>query len=133
MNTHALGVLEFGAALDLVAGFASSSLGAARVRQSAPRAERDWIEREHARVSAMRSMTEGEARWRPQQVFDITSSLSRLRVEGATLSAVDLLAVRNLLRASRLTRDSFNGDKIPAVAVAMIRAEIDALISAPKE
>ena len=133
MNAHALAVLEFGAALDLVAGFASSSLGAERVRQSRPRAERDWIEREHARVSAMRSMTEGEARWRPQQVVDIAPSLSRLRVEGASLSALDLLAVRNFLRATRLSAESFKGDKIPAVAVAMIRAEIDALISAPKE
>jgi DNA mismatch repair protein MutS2 len=133
MNTHALGVLEFGAALDLVAGFASSSPGAERVRQSSPRADRDWIEREHARVSAMRSMTEGEGRWRPQQVFDITSSLSRLRVEGASLSTVDLLAVRNFLRSSRLTGESFRSDKIPALAVAMLRPEIEALISAQKE
>ena len=133
MNTHALGVLEFGAALDLVAGFASSSPGAERVRQSAPRTDRDWIEREHARVSAMRSMTEGEGRWRPQQVFDITSSLSRLRVEGASLSTVDLLAVRNFLRSSRLTGESFRSDKIPALAVAMLRPEIEALISAQKE
>jgi len=133
MNTHALGVLEFGAALDLVAGFATSSPGAERVRQSAPRTDRDWIEREHARVSAMRSMTEGEGRWRPQQVFDITSSLSRLRVEGASLSTVDLLAVRNFLRSSRLTGESFRSDKIPALAVAMLRPEIEALISAQKE
>jgi DNA mismatch repair protein MutS2 len=133
MNTHALGVLEFGAALDLVAGFASSSSGAERVRQSAPRTDRDWIEREHARVSAMRSMTEGDARWRPQQVFDIASSLSRLRVEGASLSTADLLAVRNFLRSSRLTSESFRSDRIPAVAVAMLRPEIDALISAQKE
>ena len=133
MNAHALGVLEFGAALDLVAGFASSSLGADRVRQSRPRTDRDWIEREHARVSAMRSMTEGEARWRPQQVGDIAPSLSRLRVEGASLSALDLLSLRNFLRATRLSAESFKGDKIPAVALAMIRLEIDALISAPRE
>ena len=103
------------------------------MRQSAPRTDRDWIEREHARVSAMRSMTEGEGRWRPQQVFDITSSLSRLRVEGASLSTVDLLAVRNFLRSSRLTGESFRSDKIPALAVAMLRPEIEALISAQKE
>jgi DNA mismatch repair protein MutS2 len=78
-------------------------------------------------------MTDGDARWRPQQVFDIAHSLSRLRVEGASLSALDLLAVRNFLRASRLTAESFKGDKIAAVAIAMIRHEIDALVIALKE
>ena len=59
MNGHALGVLEYHAALVLVAGFAASSLGAERVREAAPRSDRDWIEREHARVAAMRSLVEG--------------------------------------------------------------------------
>src|SRR5690349_16518167 len=117
MNAHALGVLEFGPALDLVAGYASSSLGAERVRHSLPSTDRDWIEREHARVSAMRSMIGGDASWHPQQLFDIRPSLSRLRVEGATLSAAELLAFRQILRSSRLTSESLKGDKIPAVAV----------------
>ena len=133
MNSHALQVLEFGTALELVAGFASSSPGSQRVRESAPRSDREWIVREHARVSAMRSMIEGDARWRPQQVFDISPSLSRLRVEGASLSAPDLLSIRNFLRASRLAAESFKSDKMPAVAIAMVRAEIEALVSAPRE
>src|SRR5512144_1371156 len=133
MNTHALGVIEFGAALDLVAGFASSAAGAERVRSSTPSADRQWIEREHARVSAMRSLADGDAAWHPQQIFDITQGLSRLRVEGASLAAPDLLAVRNFLRSSRLTIDSFKGDKVSPLSVAMIREEIDALIAAPKE
>jgi len=133
MNAHALGVLEFSAALDLVAGFASSSLGAERVRESAPRSDREWIEREHARVAAMRALAEGDTAWHPQQIFDIRPSLARLRVEGASLSAPDLLAVRGFLRSSRLSADSFKSDRVPAVATAMIRPEIDALIVAMKE
>jgi DNA mismatch repair protein MutS2 len=133
MNAHALGVLEFGAALDLVAGYASSPLGAERIRSSRPTGDREWIEREHARVSAMRSMTGGDASWRPQQMFDIRPSLSRLRVEGAALGAHELLAVRQFLRSSRLTIESLKADRIPAVAIAMIRAEVDSLIAAPKE
>ena len=133
MNAHALGVIEFERALDLVAGFASSSLGAARLRESSPVSDRAWIEREHSRVSAMRAITGGEARWRPQNVIDITQALARLRVQGASLSPADLLALRNFLRSSRLTADSFKSDKIPAVTLAMIRAEIDGLIIAPKE
>jgi DNA mismatch repair protein MutS2 len=133
MNAHALGVLEFPAALDLVAGFASSSLGAERVRESQPRDDRNWIEREHSRIAAMRSLTEGDAGWHPQQIFDIRPSLSRLRVEGASLSAQDLLAVCGFLRSSRLTADSFKGEKVPAVARALIENEIDAMVIASKE
>lgn len=133
MNSHALGVLEFGAALDLVAGNAASSLGAERVRQSTPSTDRVWIEREHARVAAMRSLVTGDSRWRPQQVFDIRNALSRLRVEGASLSAVDLLAVRNFLRSSRLSSESFKNEKIPAVSLAVIRSEIDAHLVARAE
>jgi DNA mismatch repair protein MutS2 len=135
MNAHALGVLEFGSALDLVAGYASSSLGAERVRQCLPSDDREWIEREHARVSAMRSMIAGDAPWHPEQMFDIRGSLSRLRVEGAALGVLDLHTFRQFLRASRLTVEKFKSDKSPgrSFAIALIRAEVEALISAPKE
>ena len=133
MNNHALGVLEYRAALDLVAGFASSSLGAERVREAEPVSNREWIEREHARVAAMRNLVEGDASWHPQQMFDIRPALSRLRVEGASLSAPDLLAVRNFLRSSRLTLDSFKADRAAPMALALIREEIESLVAAPKE
>jgi DNA mismatch repair protein MutS2 len=133
MNLHALGVLEFSAALDLVAGFASSALGAARVREALPSSDSQWIEREHARVAAMRSIVEGDAAWHPQQITDIGQALSRLRVEGAALSAGDLMHVRGFLRASRLSVESFKGERIPAVALAMLRPEVDSLVAAPKE
>lgn len=133
MNSHALGVLEFSAALDLVAGFASSPLGAERVRSFTPRTDRAWIEREHARVAAMRALAEGDAAWHPQQIFDIRPATSRLRVEGASLSTADFVAVRGFLRSSRLTVESFKTDKTPAVSIAMVRNEIESLIVAPKE
>lgn len=133
MNAHALAVIEFGPALDLVAGHAASSLGAERVRSSTPRVERDWVVREHARVSAMRTLVTGDSSWHPQQIPDIRPSLSRLRVEGASLDATHLLGVRNLLRSSRLTFEGFRDDRISPVIVAMFRAEIDDLIIARSE
>lgn len=133
MNRHALGVLEFDSALALVAGHASSSLGAERVRNLAPRQDRAWIEREHARVAAMRSLAEGDARWHPQQMFDIRPALSRLRVEGATLSAAELLGIRGLLRSSRVSAESLRDDRLPAVSIALLRAELDAHIVAKSE
>jgi DNA mismatch repair protein MutS2 len=133
MNQHALGVLEYDAALSLVAGHASTALGAERVRELRPRSERAWIEREHARVAAMRAIVEGDAAWHPQQIADVRAGLSRLRVEGAALSAPELLAMRTLLRASRLTAESFRDDRIAAVSLAMLRPEIDALLVARNE
>ncbi|HVF40533.1 MAG TPA: endonuclease MutS2, partial [Gemmatimonadaceae bacterium] len=94
---------------------------------------RGLIEREHARVSAMRSIVEGEGRWHPQPLSDIRGALSRLRVEGASLSAAELLLVRRFLAASRVSAESFRDEKIPAVAVAMLRLEIEAHVVAKKE
>ncbi len=133
MNQHALVVLEFDAALSLVAGHASSSLGSERVRELRPRNDRAWIEREHARVSAMKAIAEGDASWHPQQLVDARPALSRLRVEGASLSAPELLGMRTLLRASRLTGESFRDEKIAPVSLAMLRPEVDALIIARSE
>lgn len=133
MNRHALGVLEFFPTLDLVAGFAGSPLGAERIRSLSPVADRLWIEREHSRVSAARSIVEGDAGWRPQQVHDIRGALSRLRVEGASLSAGELHGVHSFLRASRLSRDGFADDRIPAVSLALLRPELDAHIIARSE
>ena len=56
MNRHALAVLEFHRLLDDVAVRASSELGAARIRSLEPSTDRAWIEREHARVAAVRTL-----------------------------------------------------------------------------
>lgn len=133
MNSHALSVIEFSTALDVVAGHAGSALGAERVRELTPRADSEWVVREHARVTAMRSIADSESRWHPQAVPDIRQSLSRLRVEGAGLDAGRLLGVRNLLQSSRLTAESFRDEKISPVAVAVFRSEIDGLVVARVE
>ena len=53
MNRHALAVLQFPDALAVIAGSASSSLGAAAVRALTPSNDRAWIERELDRVDQM--------------------------------------------------------------------------------
>src|SRR4026209_1987474 len=127
MNAHALRVIEFPAALELVAGKASSALGAQRVRELAPRTEHTWLDREHSRVTVVRSIVEGELHWHPQPIPDVRPALARLRVEGASLSANDLLGVSGVLRSSRLTRDALKSEEIPAVARALLSPEIESL------
>jgi DNA mismatch repair protein MutS2 len=133
MNAHALRVVEFPAALELVAGKASSSLGAERVRELAPQTERVWLDREHSRVTVARSLIEGDLKWHPQPIGDVRPALARLRVEGASLSSVDLLAISGVLRSSRLTREALKSDEVPAVARALLAPEIDSLIVSPAD
>lgn len=133
MNAHALRVIEFPAALELVAGKASSALGAERVRELSPHADRDWLEREQARVIVVRSLVEGEAHWRPQAIPDVRPALARLRVEGAALSAADLLALSGVLRSSRLTRDFLGGEDVPPLSRALLAPELDSLFVSPAD
>ncbi|HEX6626343.1 MAG TPA: hypothetical protein VF105_00175, partial [Gemmatimonadaceae bacterium] len=127
MNSHALTVIEFPRTLALIAERAVSPLGAERVRELAPMTDREAIEREHARVAAVRSLLSAEEAWSLHGVPDARAALTRLRVEGASLSAPDLLVLGSLLRSSRVTRESFHGEKVSPVATAVLAEQRDAL------
>jgi len=129
MNEHALRVIEFPSALELIAGRASSPLGAERIREASPTSDREFLVHEHSRVAAVRSLIEDKLAWAPQSIPDISPALVRLRVEGASLSAADLLAVANLLRSSRLTAEALARADVPQLAKALLKPEIDALVS----
>jgi len=126
MNAHALNVIEFPRTLALIAERATSSLGAERVRELKPSTDRDTIEREHARVAAVRSLLAAEEPWSLSGVPDARAALTRLRVEGASLFAPDLLVLGALLRSSRITRESLRGRASPVVT-AVLAAQIEAL------
>jgi DNA mismatch repair protein MutS2 len=108
VNSHALVVLEFEQVLGLVAGRASSPLGAARVSTFTPGTDREWIAREHALVSAARAAIAGSDGWRPEAVPDVTGALARLRAAGSVLGAEELKGIGVVLRSSRLTRDALS-------------------------
>jgi DNA mismatch repair protein MutS2 len=120
VNQHALAVLEFPRVLDEVAARAGSALGAEWVRGLSPSTDFAWIEREHARVTAVRAMRAGDAPWHPEPVPDVRAPLERLRVLGLSWKAEDLLAARLLLRGSRRTREALTDDKRPAAARAVL-------------
>ncbi|MGK2936151.1 MAG: endonuclease MutS2 [Gemmatimonadaceae bacterium] len=130
MNLHGLSVVEFPAVLEVVAGRASSALGAERVRESSPSADRDWIQAEHERVQAMRSLMTGELRWDPEPIPDVRVPAERLRVTGTSLDAASLLSVAILLRSSRRTMAALRDDKRPAIASAVLGGFVARLVSA---
>ena len=102
VNAHALAVLEFQRTMELVAGHASSSAGAAHVRELRPGDDVAVIEREHARVTAMRALVTADAPWSPEIVPDVTRALTRLRVAGTALPGPELLSALVLLRWERV-------------------------------
>ncbi|MFL5384254.1 MAG: endonuclease MutS2 [Longimicrobiaceae bacterium] len=104
MNSHALAVLEYREALDLVARHASSELGAGAVRALAPSADLGWIAPELERVDQMRAFLGGDTGWSMAPVPDVREAVRRLRVEGSVLEPGELRGMAVLLASSRTTR-----------------------------
>lgn len=120
MNAHALSVLQFDKVLDVVAGYASSSLGGARVRALSPATALDAAERELGRVAAMRSLVVSDEGWSPAPIPDVDRALARLRIEGTRLDGRELRQVGVLLRSSRMTADALRSARQPAVALSVL-------------
>jgi DNA mismatch repair protein MutS2 len=131
VNAHALSVLELPRVLDVVAGFATSDLGASRIRGLMPTTESDRLDREHARVAAMRAATQGDEPWHPDPIPNLDGPLTRLRVIGSTWSGLELLAGATLLRSSRRTQTALRDERRPAVVRAVLAPLLDALIALP--
>jgi DNA mismatch repair protein MutS2 len=130
MNAHALGILEFPRLLDLVAERASSTPGAAHVRALVPRADLAWLEQEHQRVAAVRSLLGGEPAWSPEPVPDLASPLQRLRVIGSVWAGLELVAGGILLRSARRTQEALRDVRRPAVIRAVLAPFADRMLSA---
>jgi hypothetical protein len=61
--------------------------------------------------------------------FGILPALARLRVEGASLGAGELLMAAKLLRSSRITRESLRGERSSPIVAAVLSPQIDALVA----
>jgi DNA mismatch repair protein MutS2 len=131
VNAHALAVLELPRVLDVVAGFATSDLGASRIRALAPTSDSAALDREHGRVAAMRAAIQGDEPWHPDPIPDLAGPLTRLRVIGSSWSGAELLAGAVLLRSSRRTQSALRDQRRPAVVRAVLAPLVDALLVAP--
>ena len=120
MNGHALGILEFPRLLAHVAGRANSSPGAAAVRARVPSTDRDAVVAEHQRVNAMRTLVQSDLTWPTEAIPDLEQPLNRLRIEGLTWSALEMIQAAILLRSSRRQRAALNDPRRPAVVKAIL-------------
>jgi DNA mismatch repair protein MutS2 len=130
VNSHALSILELPRVLDVVAGFATSELGAARIRALTPTTDLSALEREHARVAATRTAIQGDEPWTPGPLPDLTSPLQRLRVLGSLWTGPELIDGATMLRTSRRTQLALRDPKRPAIIRAVLAPLIDQLLSA---
>jgi DNA mismatch repair protein MutS2 len=119
MNSHALEVLQFGPALDIVARNASSMLGAAAVRMLEPRTDPAWIATELQRVDEMRALLDADGRWGIPALPDVRDALVRLALEGGVLDALSLRGLGVLLASSRELRAAIlpARDSYPLLAI----------------
>ena len=125
---HALTVLEFPRVLEVVAGYAHSSLGASRVAGLFPVCDLDAVRAEHARVEAMRGLVVSDDGWASEPVPDLTSALARLRIPGTTLDGVALRGAAQLLGSARRTRDALYGDRVSPMTRALLVQYADAMV-----
>jgi DNA mismatch repair protein MutS2 len=130
MNPHALTVLEYREALDLVARSASSPLGADAVRALVPSTEPGWVRAELARVEEMRAFLRGDSGWQVPAIPDVVEPLRRMRVEGSVLDGPHLRDVGTLLASSRTTRRAVMGQ---SAALPALRLLADGLVEAERE
>ncbi len=114
--------------LDVVAGFASSDLGAARVRELSPVVDLGFLESEHARVAAMRTAIQGDEPWSPGPIPDLSGALTRLRVVGSLWTGVELIGAATLLRTSRRAQQQLRDPKRAAIVRAILAPLIDQLV-----
>ena len=122
MNQHALTVLEFPRVLEDVAGRAVSEPGAARIRALHPSTDRAAIDREHARVAAVRSLRAGEPPLGAERVPSMASALERLRITGLSWRAEELRDARFLLQGARRSRDGLRDEQRPPAPRAVLAA-----------
>ena len=104
MNHHALSVLQYPETLDVVAGFASSPLGAAAVRTLTPSDAHAWIAEELRRVDQMAAFELRADDFHLPVIPDLRGALAKLNVEGSVWDGVSLRDAAVLLAGARGTR-----------------------------
>ena len=101
VNEHALEVLEYPKVIDLLAGFATSSLGQAAVRRLAPLADIEQIIRLQAETTELKQLLMPEQDLPIGGLHDLSFILDKLEKGADVLPIDDILSVGDTLRAAR--------------------------------
>ena len=104
MNQHALAVVQYPEALGVVAGYASSNLGAQALRAFEPATSKIWIETELRRVEEMAALLVRSEQWAMPRIPDVRAALRKAAVAGAALDGSELNELAVLLHAAKAVK-----------------------------
>ena len=123
MNAHALDVLQYREALEVVSGYASSTLGREALRALTPSDARGWAEPELRRVEEMVNFILRSEDWHIPTIPDLRGPLRRLAIDGSVWEARELLDTAELIRSARQLRRSVlrYAEDFPSVAAVVER------------
>ena len=130
MNVHALQVLQFPEALQIVAGYAAGPLGAEAVSALQPSDTLAWITDELDRVEQMQLFLQRAESWAAAAIPDLRSQFRKLMVEGSVLDPAPLRDVAAVLEAARTGRKALlkQRDVYPLLAtIAQRLADLESL------
>ncbi|MDT8391645.1 MAG: Smr/MutS family protein [Lentisphaeria bacterium] len=105
MDAHALKVLEFQAALDIIAGHAHSAPGGDWVRALMPRVQLRDIIRNHPVLKELRGLVDTGVSLPAAHFADPAAIFNRVRPHGAVLGGDELLVCRDFIQALAELRD----------------------------
>lgn len=131
MNSHALEVLDFARALDLVAERAASVPGRAALRALRPRPRVDEVEAELDRVRQTLEFIDVRPQWAPLAFDDLSGPIARLATPGTVVDAAELHRLGRVLAASRALADDF--DAVPELPPALDALRARLLVEADLE
>lgn len=110
--------LEFHKILECIAQMTISPLGEEVVLQSFPTEDTAWLREEHERVDEVLRLLQADEEIPIEGISDVRAALQKSLIEHAYLLPGELLAVRDVMRASRLVQSFYTGkaEQCPAMA-----------------
>lgn len=110
--------LEFYKVLETIVGFALSPLGEERIAESFPTEDTAWLRQEHERLNEVARLLQASEEIPLEGLSDVRNALHKTLLQNAYLLPAELLAVRDVMRSSRLIQEYFAArEDCPAMAV----------------
>lgn len=124
MNEQAFGALEYSSLVALVRRGAQTEMGRARVERMRPRAKAEDVRRALREVTEAVALRARGAAWSFGELADPREAIARLRIEGATLEPLSLLAVARLCALADDARQAISAERNECPTLWQIVAEL---------
>lgn len=127
---HSLAELEFDKVRSKIASFSVSALGEEHILGSYPSPDTAWLREEHSRVDELLALFQRGEDFSLDGLVDTRALLAKTRIENVFLSASELLAVRDVIRLSRVTKSALEDmtTEMPSVSALGERLHADRML-----